>query len=57
MNKFVLTLLVLPLLIVMAAKDPQSMGHLVQMIITLGARLLNGVATILNNLLGGAQAH
>lgn len=52
MNKLVLTLLVIPLLIVMAARDPQGMGHLVQMIFTIGAKLLDGVATILNNLLG-----
>ena len=56
LNKLVLTLLVIPLLIVMAARDPQGMGHLVEMIFTVGAKLLNGVATILNSLLGG-KAH
>ncbi len=53
MSKFVLTLLVIPLLIVMAVKDPPGVGHLVQLIITMGAKLLDVVATILNNLLNG----
>jgi hypothetical protein len=52
-KKVVLVLLVIPLLIVMAAKDPQGTGHLVQFLITLGARLLNAVASFLNSLLGG----
>lgn len=52
MNKVILTFLVIPLVIVMAVRDPQGMGHLAQLIITLGARLLNAVADILNTLLG-----
>ena len=55
-SKFVLTLLVRPLLVVMAVKDPQGMGHLVQLIITAGANLLNAVAAFLNNLLS-SPAH
>lgn len=55
MNKVILTLLVIPLIIVMAAKDPQAAGHLVQVIITWGAKLLNAVATLLNDLLGPHQ--
>jgi hypothetical protein len=51
-KKIVLMLLVIPLLIVMAVKDPQGAGHLVQFVITLGARLLNAVASFLNSLLG-----
>jgi hypothetical protein len=55
-NKLILIFLVIPLLIVMAAKDPQGMGHLVQLIITIGAKLLNAVAALLNNLLS-SPAH
>jgi hypothetical protein len=51
-NKVILTFLVIPLVIVMAARDPQGMGHLAQRIITLGAKLLNAVAVLLNALLG-----
>lgn len=56
-NKLILLLLVVALLIVMAARDPQGIGHLVAIIFTLGAKLLDGVATILNTLVGGYAAH
>jgi hypothetical protein len=52
MKKVILILLVIPLIIVLAAKDPQGMGHLVQLIITVGAKLLNAVATLISDLLG-----
>ena len=52
-KKIVLTLLVIPLIIVMATKDPQAVGRLVVVIITVGAKLLSFVATLLNVLLGG----
>jgi len=54
--KLLFTLLVIPLLIVMATRDPQGVAHLVEVIFTVGAKLLNGTATFLVNLLG-AQAH
>lgn len=53
MKSLIVTLLVIPLIIVMAVRDPQGTGHLVALVITLGARLLNGVATFLNAILGG----
>lgn len=52
MNKLVLTLLVIPLIIILIAKDPVGAGHLVQWIITMGARLLNAVAALIGALLG-----
>ena len=52
MNKLVIVLLVIPLLIVMATKDPQGVGHLVEIIIALGAKLLNATAVLLNHLVG-----
>jgi hypothetical protein len=51
-EEVILILLVIPLIIVLAAKDPQGMGHLVQLIITVGAKLLNAVATLISDLLG-----
>ncbi len=53
MNKVILTLLVIPLIIVLATKSPEATGHLVAMVVTAGAKLLNGVASMLNALLGG----
>lgn len=52
-RNLVLTMLVIPLIIVMAAKDPQAMGRIVDFVITAGAWLLNAVAEILNALVGG----
>lgn len=45
------TLLVIPLLIVMAARDQQAVSHLAEILFVGGVKLLNLVATILNNLL------
>jgi len=53
--KLLLILLVIPLLIVMATRDPQGVAHLVEMIFTLGAKLLNGTASFLISLLGGSE--
>ena len=50
--KAILTLLVVPLIVVMAARDPQGTGHLVALLITAGAKLLTAVADFLNALLG-----
>jgi hypothetical protein len=50
MKKLVLTLLVIPLIIVMAVQDPQGAGHLVQVVITDGAKLLDVVARFLHDL-------
>jgi hypothetical protein len=56
-HKLVLILLVVPLVIVLAVRDPQGMGHLVAIIFTIGAKLLDGVATILNALTGSHATH
>jgi hypothetical protein len=55
-SKTVVISLVIVVLIVLAARSPQGLGHLVGLIFTLAAKLLNGVSMILNALLGG-QAH
>lgn len=53
MVKVLVVLLVIPLLIVMAVRDPQGMAHLVELVFSVGAKLLNAVATFLDSLLGG----
>lgn len=53
MRHLVLTLLVIPLIIVLAVKSPEATGHLVALIITTGAKLLDAVASFINNLFGG----
>ncbi len=52
MQKLILIVLVIVLLIVLA-RDPQGMGHLVGAIFTIVANLLHGIATMLGNLSGG----
>jgi len=54
-SKLVLIALVI-VLIILVARSPQGLGHLVGLIFTVAAKLLNGVAMILNALLGG-QPH
>lgn len=56
MVKLLLVLLVIPLLIVIATRDPQGFAHFVEAIFTVGAKLLNATATFLDTLLGG-HAH
>jgi len=51
MKKLILILLVIPLIIVMVVQEPQAAGHLAQLIITWGAKLLQAVAAALNSLL------
>lgn len=53
MKRLILVLLVIPLIFVLAAKDPQGAGHLVQLVIMVGAKLLNAAATIIHDLLQG----
>lgn len=53
MTKLIFILLITLLLIVMLARDPAGMGHLVAAVITFGMRLLNAVALLITNLLGG----
>jgi hypothetical protein len=51
--KVLVVLLVIPLLIVMAVRDPQGMAHLVELVFSVGAKLLNATAAFLGSLLGG----
>jgi hypothetical protein len=51
--KLLLILLVIPLLIVMATRNPQGMAHFVELVFMLGAKLLNATATFLDTLLDG----
>jgi hypothetical protein len=44
-KKLVVLLLVIPLVIVIVVENPQAAGHVVQVIITFGARLLIDVAS------------
>lgn len=50
MKKLLVLLLVIPLIVVMATKDPSSMGKLVQLVFTVGAKLLDAVAALLTSL-------
>ncbi len=52
-GKLLVVLLVIPLLIVMAVRDPQAMAHLVEVVFNVGAKLLDAVADFLEGLLGG----
>ncbi len=51
MKKLIVVFLIIPLIIVMVVNDPQGAGHLMQIIITIGAKLLGAVAAFLNQLL------
>jgi hypothetical protein len=53
LRKLLVPLLVIPLLIVMAARDPHGMANLVAIIFTVGAKMLNATAALLSALLGG----
>ncbi len=52
-GKLLVVLLVIPLLIVMAVRDPQGMAHLVEVVFNVGAKLLDAVADFLEGLLAG----
>lgn len=51
-TRLIITLLIIPLIIVMAVRSPQAVGHLIELIIIVGARLLNAVAAFATSLLG-----
>ncbi len=51
MKKLILAVLAIALLIVLA-RDPQGLGHLVEAIVSVAAKLFNGIAAILSTLLG-----
>ncbi|MGE5290141.1 MAG: hypothetical protein ACM3ML_23740 [Micromonosporaceae bacterium] len=58
MRKLIVLLLLIPLITVMATKDPKGVGQVVQVIITAGAWLLEMAAELLNqiaNALGGVH--
>jgi hypothetical protein len=44
--------LLVVLLLIVVARDPQGMGQLVHLIITLVGKLINAITVILNTLLG-----
>ena len=53
LGKLLLILLAIPLLIVIAKRNPQGMAHLVKEILMVDAKLLNATAAFLSGLLGG----
>jgi hypothetical protein len=53
LSRLLVILLVVPLVIVMVARDPQGMAHLVELVFRVGAKLLNATAALLDRLLGG----
>jgi len=51
MTKLILTVLVV-LLLVIVVRDPQGMGELAHLILTVIGKLINAITIILNDLLG-----
>lgn len=52
----ILTFLIIPILIVIAVRNPEAAGHFVAVVVTAGARLLAGTAGFFGSLLGGKTA-
>lgn len=52
MSRLVVILLLIPLLLVMFVRDPQAVVHLVELVFTVGAKILIATADFLNSLLG-----
>lgn len=48
MKKLILLLLVIPLIIVLVARNPQDAGRLFEITVTAGAKLLSAVATAIS---------
>ena len=48
-----LILLLIPLLLVMFVRDPQVVVHLVELVFTVGGKMLIATADFLNSVLGG----
>jgi len=46
-------LLLFPLLLAMLVRDPQAVVHLVELVFTVGAKMLIATADFLNSVLGG----
>jgi hypothetical protein len=51
-----LLILLIPLLVVMVMRDPGGMIHLIWLVLTAGARMLNDTAALLDSVLSG-HAH
>ena len=49
----VLIVLMVPLVIVMAIRNPLGMAHFVELILVVGAKMLNATAAFLDGLLSG----
>ncbi len=57
LSRLLLVLLIIPLLLAMFVRDPQALIHLVQLVFTVGAKMLIATADLLNGLLGSGPAH
>ena len=53
MGRLLVILLLIPLLLVMFMRDPQPLVHLVELVFTVGAKMLVATADFLNSVLGG----
>jgi hypothetical protein len=53
MRNLIVIFLLIPLIVVLVAKDPQGAGHLFEMTVTAGAKLLNAVATAISAMISG----
>ena len=57
LSRLLLILLIIPLLLAMFVRDPQAVIHLVQLVFTVGGKMLIATADLLNGVLGGGPAH
>lgn len=53
LGRLLLILLVIPLLLAMFVRDPHAVINLVQMVFTVGGKMLIATADLLNSLFGG----
>jgi hypothetical protein len=51
--RVLILLLLIPLVLLMAIKAPETVGHFVAGVVIVGAKLLNAVATFLNDVIAG----
>jgi hypothetical protein len=56
LSRLLLVLVIIPLLLAMLVRDPQAVVHLVQLVFTVGGKMLIATADLLNSLLGGGPA-
>lgn len=53
LSRLLVILLLIPLLLAMLVRDPQAVVHLVELVFTVGAKMLIATADFLNGVLGG----